>query len=317
MRIAVTLILVTLLLVYVVDVREVVATLRRCDPLWALAALAAFTLDRVLMSYKWGLLLSIRGYSVGLIKRLMVYCSAMMWGLALPSTVGADAIRVVLVRRFGVRVDDTLATILVERGIGFIVALVTAVAGLIILRTALPADPVYDYGLLIGIAGIAAAIALVLFSFSDTALSSLMRLLPAKWAASKLAGTFAKLHGAYQSLAADRSKLGLFAGLTLLEHLILVVCYGVTAVALGVAIDALFLFAAVPLAILVSRLPVSLDGIGVYEAIFMGIMALSGVAPEDSLAISLAARALQIIVWLPWWLALSVQTGGLKPPVVA
>jgi hypothetical protein len=100
-------------------------------------ALLAFLLDRVIMSYKWGLLLAIRGYSISLVQKLMIYCSAMMWGLALPSTVGADGIRVMLARRFGVRVDDTLATILVERGIGFIAALLTAVASLIILRAAL------------------------------------------------------------------------------------------------------------------------------------------------------------------------------------
>ena len=50
LRIAITLLLCALLLIYVVDVREVAQTLARCDPLWALVALAALTLDRVLMS---------------------------------------------------------------------------------------------------------------------------------------------------------------------------------------------------------------------------------------------------------------------------
>jgi len=88
----------------------------------------------VLMSFKWGLLLKIRGYSVTLTERLMVYCSSMMWGLALPSTVGADGIRILLVRRFGVRVDDALATILVERGLGFVSALLMGVMSLLLLR---------------------------------------------------------------------------------------------------------------------------------------------------------------------------------------
>ena len=123
-----------LLLIYVVDVRAVLQTLSRCDPIWALVALGAFTLDRVLMSFKWGLLLTIRGYRVTLTERLMVYCSSMMWGLALPSTVGADGIRILLVRRFGVRVDDALATILVERGLGFVSALLMAVMSLLLLQ---------------------------------------------------------------------------------------------------------------------------------------------------------------------------------------
>lgn len=316
LRIAVTLLLCALLLIYVADVDSVLATLSHCDPLWALIAIAALLLDRILMSYKWGLLLAIRGYSISLVQRLMVYCSAMMWGLALPSTVGADGIRVMLVRRFGVRVDDTLATILVERGIGFIVALLTAVASLIVLRAMLPQDAIYDYFLMFGVAGLLAAIGLLVFSFTSDALNSVLRLFPRRFADSKAAQLLVRLHEAYASLGNDRRRIAAFAVLTLLEHLLVIVCYALVAVALRVEFDAVFIFAAVPLAILVSRLPVSLDGIGVYEGIFVAIMALGGVQPADALAVSLAARALQIIVWFPWWLMLAARI-GVRPPTDA
>lgn len=313
LRIIVTLLLCALLLIFVVDVELVFRTLGNCDPLWALAALAAFLLDRVLMSYKWGLLLAIRGYSVSLVQKLMVYCSAMMWGLALPSTVGADGIRVMLVRRFGVRVDDTLATILVERGIGFIVALLTAVASLVILRTVLPQDEVYDYALAFGGAGLLAGILILVFSFTDHALNSVLRLIPKRFADSSAVRLLERLHEAYASLASDRPRIAAFSALTLVEHLMVIVCYGLVARALEVQFSPMFIFAAVPLAILVSRLPISLDGIGVYEGIFIAIMALGGVRPADALAVSLAARALQVVVWFPWWLMLAART-GMRPP---
>lgn len=314
LRIAVTLLLCALLLVYVADIESVLATLSNCDPLWALIAVAAFLLDRILMSYKWGLLLAIRGYSVSLAQRLMVYCSAMMWGLALPSTVGADGIRVVLVRRFDVRVDDTLATILVERGIGFIAALLTTVASLVVLRTMLPHDAIYDYFLLFGVAGLLAGIGLLVFSFTSNALNSALRLFPRRLSDSKAAQLLVRLHEAYASLGNDRRRIAAFSALTLLEHVLVIVCYALVAVALRVEFDPLFIFAAVPLAILVSRLPISLDGIGVYESIFVAIMALGGVQPADALAVSLAARAFQIVVWLPWWLMLAAQV-GVRPPI--
>jgi glycosyltransferase 2 family protein len=313
LRIAVTLLLCALLLIYVADIDSVLKTLRGCDPLWATVAMLAFLLDRILMSYKWGLLLAIRGYSISLVQRLMVYCSAMMWGLALPSTVGADGIRVMLVRRFGVRVDDTLATILVERGIGFIVALLTAVVSLVILRAMLPQAAVYDYALIFGAAGLLVGIAILLFSFTDNALSSLLRLFPRRFLDSSAARLLVRLHEAYVSLGTDRRRIATFSVLTLLEHILVIVCYALVAIALGVEFNAIFMFAAVPLAILVSRLPISLDGIGVYEGIFVAILALGGVQPADALAVSLAARALQIIVWLPWWLTLAART-GVRPP---
>jgi len=314
LRIIVTLLLCALLLIYVVDLRSVLATLSNCDPMWTGVALLAFLIDRVLMSYKWGLLLSIRGYSISLAHKLMVYCSAMMWGLALPSTVGADGIRVMLVRRFGVRVDDTLATILVERGIGFIVALLTAVASLILLRAMLPDDTAYDYALALGVAGLLGAFTILVFSFSDHALDSVLRFVPTRFRGSKVVRLLERLHEAYVSLASDRPRIAAFSALTLAEHITVIICYGLVARALEVSFNPEFIFAAVPLAILVSRLPISLDGIGVYEGIFIAIMALGGVKPADALAISLAARALQIVVWFPWWLMLAART-GVRPPV--
>lgn len=314
LRLLVTLALCTALFVFVVDVRVVLDTLARCDPAWAFITLIALTADRWLMSYKWGLLLAIRGYRIGVIRQLMVYCSAMMWGLALPSTVGADGIRVMLVRRFGVRVDDTLATILVERGVGFVSALFTALLGILILRTQVTLNPTFDSLLMLGGVALLGAIGVVAFSFSQRALDWMLHLLPRRLASSRISQLFTRLHGAYRSLAVDRSRLMVFGALTFIEQILMIASYGLTAIALGIEFNAIFLFAAVPLAILISRLPISIDGIGVYEGIFMGIMTLGGVRPEDSLAISLAMRALQIIVWLPWWLMMAVQTKNLRPP---
>src|SRR5690606_35348503 len=136
-------------------------------------------------------------------KRLMVYCGAMMWGLALPSTVGADGIRVVLVRRLNVRVDDALATILVERGVGFVSALLTALAGLLVLRALLPDLGVYANALLGGAVLLVVAIAALAFSFSSTSLSSLMKLLPRRVEEHRVGWLLAQLHAAYRSLAGD------------------------------------------------------------------------------------------------------------------
>ncbi|HKU17122.1 MAG TPA: lysylphosphatidylglycerol synthase transmembrane domain-containing protein [Steroidobacteraceae bacterium] len=314
LRVSITVLACALLLIYVVDVRDVWRTLTRCDPLWALVALGVFTLDRVLMSYKWGLLLAIRGYRVTLTERLMVYCSSMMWGLALPSTVGADGIRIVLVRRFGVRVDDALATILVERGLGFVSALLMAVMSLLVLRFVVPDAGAYDAPIIISIASLLTAIAVLLLSFNSRAATAVLNLLPRRAAQSAAARLITRLHEAYRSLASDRRRLTLFFVLTIAEQLLMAICYGLVALALQLHFNAIFLFAAVPLAILISRLPISIDGLGVYEGIFIGIMTLSGMRPDDSLALSLAARVFQIVVWLPWWLLLVARTGAMRPP---
>lgn len=314
MRIAFTLLLCALLLIYVVDPRAVLQTLLRCDPLWATIVIVVLTLDRILMSFKWGLLLAIRGHAMTLWQRLMVYCSSMMWGLALPSTVGADGIRVILVRRFGVRTDDAVATIMVERGIGFVSALLSGLIALLILQSMVPHVSAYRYPLLAGFALLLGTVAILMFSFSARALDSIRRLMPRRLAASRATQLLERLHLAYRSLAVDRPKLAAFSVLTLLEQLLMILCYWLVARALGLTLDGVILFAAVALAILVSRLPISIDGIGVYEGIFIAILNLAGIRFEDALAISIAARALQILVWLPWWLALMARMHAVTPP---
>src|SRR5688572_877577 len=244
----------------------------------------------------------------------MVYCSSMMWGLALPSTVGADGIRILLVRRFGVRVDDALATILVERGLGFISALLMAVMSLLLLRFLVPDAAEYDIPLLIGIVTLLIAIGVLLLSFNSKAITSILNLLPRRAAQSSAARLLSRLHEAYRSLALDRRTMALFFMLTMTEQLLMAGCYALIALALQLDFNLFFLLAAVPLSILIARLPISIDGLGVYEGIFIGVMSLGGVHPDDSLALSLAARVFQIVVWLPWWLMLVARTGALRPP---
>ena len=189
-----------------------------------------------------------------------------------------------------------------------------AVMSLLLLRFLVPDAAAYDTPLRIGIVTLLVTIAVLLLSFNSKAVTSLLSLLPRRVAQSSAARLLLRLHEAYRSLASDRASLALFFVLTVAEQLLMAGCYGLIAMALQLEFNVVFLLAAVPLAILVSRLPISIDGLGVYEGIFIGIMSLGGVRPDDSLALSLAARVFQIVVWLPWWLMLVARIGALRPP---
>ena len=66
LRIALSIVLVVLLFTYVVDAREVVRILQRFDATYLLVAIVVVTLDRVLMTFKWTLLLRAQGYRLPL-----------------------------------------------------------------------------------------------------------------------------------------------------------------------------------------------------------------------------------------------------------
>src|ERR687897_3088351 len=76
-----------------------------------------------ILTFKWTLLLRAQGYRLPLLQGVMIYCTAMVWGLVLPTTVGADAIRAVMVTKRGFNGTDVVTSIVIERMVGFVLAL--------------------------------------------------------------------------------------------------------------------------------------------------------------------------------------------------
>lgn len=86
------------------------------------------------------------------------------------------------------------------------------------------------------------------------------------------------------------------------------------AFSIGINVDIVFMAGVVPLTLLFSRIPVSVEGFGVFEAIFATLMALGGVPGSEALAVALISRIIRLLVLSPWWLAYVWQTGSFKPP---
>jgi uncharacterized protein (TIRG00374 family) len=316
LRISITLLLTVILFTYVVDGPKVLRTIGGLSPAWAVVTMLIVTIDRFWNAYKWRLLLLVRGGTLGLLQSVQIYCAAMVWGTALPSTVGADAIRATVVarRRLAAPVD-VVASILIERGVGFVVALLWAVGALILLQYLLPSTRVFQQAFWPVSLALIAAIGALLASLHRPFFDKMMSWMPRKLAEHRAARLVDRLHRAYSDLGATPRTMTAFTVLTLLQPITGIGITWGAAMALDVHVPMPTLLAAVPLGFVVARFPISLDGIGVYESIFIGIMALSGISPTDSLAIAVVSRVLQFLAWLPWWGAFVFSAGSVKRPV--
>jgi glycosyltransferase 2 family protein len=314
LQLAVSIAAVALLLVYVVDVREVAAVLRGFPAEYALLALLVATLDRVLMSYKWAVLVHAQGYRLSSLHAMTMYCAAMLWGSALPATVGADAVRAVLATKSGIRSTDVVASIIVERVVGFVWALVLGIVCLFVLRSAGVLDGRYDLIVFGSVAMLAGAIAIVLVSMNRPLMARAARLLPSRVQRTRLVARLGEVARASQSLGASRRAIAEFSALTVLEQVFALTLPLTLAIGLGVDLHPIVLMAIVPVAMLISRLPVSFDGLGIFEALFVGLFVLAGVSPEASFAIAIAGRVVQLIAVLPWWLVQVTWAGSVRPP---
>lgn len=317
LRVALSIALIVLLLTYVVDVRELADVLRRFDTRWLLAAFALVTLDRILMTFKWTLLLRAQGYRLPLWRGVTIYCSSMVWGLALPTTVGADAIRALMVTKRGLNGTDVVTSIVIERMVGFVLALALGLVSLIVLRTLGVLDERFDVALYLGAAMLIGAIGLLVLSMNERVVTVALAHLPGAVRESKAMTYLTRFAAAYRSLAGAHTTIAQFSVLTVAEQLLSVVVPWTVAMGLGVPAELLVLLGVMPLSTLISRLPISFDGLGVFEAILVGLLMLAGIPAESGLAIAISGRIIHLLAFLPWWVADVVSSGAVRPPTTA
>lgn len=152
-------------IVYIVDWTKFVGSLSRAHFGMLALAYALFVADRVLMGYKWGLLLEVQGIRVPLWERWGIYSLATLASTFMPATVGADALRIGWLWRRGAPGWPVTASVVVERLIGFAVSLSIATVALLYLSRA-SMDTSVDFGSAIPIVLVALLAVLALMAWS-------------------------------------------------------------------------------------------------------------------------------------------------------
>ena len=296
LRIAVSAGLLGLLLAFV-DVARLGRLLADIDPGAVLLVILLVTADRVLMAWKWWLLLRGRAAAVSWWAALRAYYLASFAGWFLPMTVGADALRVVTLGGGG-RTAGLVASVVLERTVG---ALAQAVLAAIALGTLIA----LGFGAEIGPPQRWLLAGLVLAAFALFPLSFPLARRAASWLGpgDGWRGALRTLAESYAGYGASPGLVMAFFGLTLFEGCFPVVIHQVTGRALGLDPGWSFFIATVPLVFLVARLPVSLGGLGVLELSFVYLAGLLGLGATEAFSIAALAQALVIISLLPGALA--------------
>lgn len=314
LKIIVTIILVLIIISQMGGIGQVGLLLAGISPFYVVLILLVYTLDRGIMAFKWGRLLKGRGISLPFFRGMKIYCASMVWGLFLPSTIGADAIRAYCTSRAGIDSNEVVASIIVERLIGFLSALLLGLLSFILLSRIENLPPQFQYVWLAG--GISLLCATIVFaaSFSHGVFDFLHGRLLGRFRDTRIMRRLHHFHSTYLLYKNDKKNMTIFFVMTFLEQLMPIFDSWLIARGLGIHVGIAYIAGAVPLAMLISRLPISLDGIGVFEGVFILLMAFAGVTASEAVAISLAGRILQTASWLPWWAAYVGSTGEIRPP---
>lgn len=295
LRIGVALVLIVLILQWI-DLRETVKTIGHSDWRYIILILVLAFCDRYLMAYKWATLLRARGIAISVGEAFRIYLLSGFVGAFLPTSIGADVVKLARTTLAKGEIEKVAASILMERTVGLFALTTLAVGGLAVLVRAgkIQFLPLFY-------------LVTVLFAFVILVLGLALRDDVLAWLDAKLArarkykiiALLLKLHLAYVQLGKHRKVLGWFFLLSLIEYGILSLMNFCGAVALHIPVTFVYFLVVIPVTLMVAALPISIGGIGVMEGSYILLFSLAGLSREESFALALYMRALGLVALTP------------------
>ncbi len=287
-----------------VDVGAAVEAIRRASVPLILVSLLITTANRVLMAVKWNLLLRARDVALSWGEAVRVYYRSTFLGIFLPPTVGGDAVRAWLVTRDKSRLEVVISSILVERLLGLLALAAFGTAAAVLFPRMAGGASELDPARLLAVVGGAGIVAVAAFAFSftrtcETMVQAITERLTGRPVVGKVAATLGRIYASYREYRNERGALGTFFALTLLENGFPIVRAWVVSLALGVDVSLGWFLVIVPLELVLIRIPVSFDGFGIREGLFVYFLAMVGVDEATAFAVGFVNHILFLVAVLP------------------
>jgi glycosyltransferase 2 family protein len=290
------------------DVSAVTTRLRQVQPAWVALALLAHALLLVISGWRWRRLLLTQDVHASVTALTGSCLVATFFNNFLPSNIGGDVIRIADTAPLTGSRTVATAVVLLDRALGLIALFAVAAAGSLLLRQ--PTLPGLGYLWLLLGAGVLIAMGVLARPRLIPRLLSPLRRLREDWVERRLDRVGTML----ERVASRRIALiEAFAGAIVVQ--LLVVCFYL-AVAYAIQIDLPFRDALiiVPISLVIQLAPVSINGLGVREAVFSYFFARLGHGVDAGLALSLAGAALIIVASLPGGLLFLLRRGLMMTP---
>jgi glycosyltransferase 2 family protein len=277
-----------------VDLQQLAGTMLRAAPAWIALAVAAYLAMLGLSVWRWQVLLRAQHVTVRARTLWKSWLVALFFSNFLPSNIGGDVWRVA--DTAGAAGSKTLATtiVLVDRAIGLVALFIVAAIGAAGARWLGVFVPGVEW-LWVGVgAGMIAGVPFLVAPSLLTLLLAPLRATGHHWIlerASRFEDAFARFRAKPLALA------GAFAA-ALGVQVIIVGFY--TFIAQGLDIPLPFILAGVlvPISLAVQMVPVSINGFGVREAVFVYFFTRFGLPNESAVALSLLATLLIMLLSL-------------------
>jgi glycosyltransferase 2 family protein len=286
---------------YFIDFDEVARALTSAHWPWVALVMGLSTVDRFLMAGKWLQLLRYVQSTATFGAVLGAYYQVAFLERFIPSSLSGDALRAVLISRRFQGTNGVLATMVVEKVVAMVAAIVLALAGLGLLLTQRYNVDLWWLFALVPALLLAVMVGLRI-SLHRPLADGLIRLLP-----KRLQPSLSAIYGHYASFREAPRMLSWHFLYCLVEQFVQVLIWLVAALAIGVETPVITLMAALSVAQCVRKFAMVLDGWLLGEVSMVMICVLFGVPQTQAFTFSLLAHACVVIASLPGALLFSAS----------
>jgi hypothetical protein len=280
------------LLLWFTNPREIWQTLSGANLKWVAAAVVVNTATVPLMAWRWRLLLLAKGIVVPFGWLVRTYFVALFLGQFLPAAVGGDAVRAVELGRRTHQGPESVASVLIDRLVGVVSLVALAVVAYAAGGHSAGGPEVVAAELTFGLAAL--LVLALLFSARLRGLAA--RVLEPRVGQRRLAAG-QRFYDALHGYRDHRATLAAVCGLALVVQLARVGTIWMLVKALELHVPVTEIYATGPVLFAALVLPVSLNGIGVREAVFVSFLRDS-TAPEQAIALGVAFFAIGTVTAL-------------------
>ena len=270
-------------LIHKIDVSKIASHLKGLVVLPLVIAAVMDFIMIVMQAWRWSVLLKARGIFIRIPNLVYYYLVSIFFSAFLPTSVGGDFARIVAVSTATERRADAVASIVVERIMGFFVLLPLSLAAVPFVAGELKEWRLIFIAEALGI-GIILGFLILLVKPVARVFSRVLDPIFRLFKRFKVRGRLERVYGAIVIYRDSRGALLKGLGLSVVSRLLWVAaCYFVgRAFSLNLSLPVLLVVA--PIVELVRMIPVSISGIGLREAAFAVMLAQFGV--ETSLGLS-------------------------------
>jgi glycosyltransferase 2 family protein len=249
--------------------------------------------DRLVMAYKWKFLLEPKGIFLSWKELAAVYFKGTLIGNLLPTSLGGDIIRAYELAKNDSALKDVVASIAMERVLGFLSSALMALMVLPWLSLLGPDIPrPLIWALIVFLLGGVVLFFLFMAKVDSPGFKAILQKLPAS---KKLLG-LASSWSLYKNYP---RALWRFFFWSFGEQLLPILGTYLLALSLGLSLPLYVYLAVIPITQFFARIPISLSGFGIQEGLFMAFFSFFGLASTSAFTLGFASNLGNIISGLP------------------